>query len=274
VARYSVQSRPALRVQRAAEGLEQTLAAFMTQHLRPGMTPDAAFIRDLLSVLGRAGVAFPPVIGGTLRTLMILDGTLRTLAPGFDTATESETVARRFAGKQLTPQSLRDAATSELLTMLPMLRKLPPRAVLDPETVIVLRAHRGRQGRQFAKAGIAPRSWVFAHEDGEPLAPSHLTHTFNDLVEETGLPPVRLHDLRHGAATLMLLAGEELKTIADLLGHSSVVLTADTYLSVAVELGLKAAAAAARLALKAGKSPPAGGSGRRRSAPVLAEITA
>jgi ubiquinone biosynthesis protein len=109
------------------EGLEQTLAAFMTQHLRPGMTPDAAFIRDLLSVLGRAGVAFPPVIGGTLRTLMILDGTLRTLAPGFDTATESETVARRFAGKQLTPQSLRDAATGELLTMLPMLRKLPRR---------------------------------------------------------------------------------------------------------------------------------------------------
>jgi hypothetical protein len=45
-------------------------------------------------------------------------------------------------------------------------------------------------------------------------------------------------------------------------------------LSVAVELGLKAAAAAARLVLKAGKSPPGGGSVRRRSAPVLAEITA
>ena len=58
------------------------------------------------------------------------------------------------------------------------------------------------------------------------------------------------------------------------LGHSSVVLTADTYLSVAVELGLKAAAAAARLVLNAGKSPPGGGSVRRRSAPVLAEITA
>jgi integrase len=38
----------------------------------------------------------------------------------------------------------------------------------------------------------------------------------------------------------MLLAGEDLKTIADQLGHSSVVLTADTYLSIAVELGLKA----------------------------------
>jgi hypothetical protein len=44
------------------------------------------------------------------------------------------------------------------------------------------------------------------------------------------------------------------------LGHSSVVLTADTYLSVAVEFGLKAAAAAARLVLNAGKSPPGSGS--------------
>jgi integrase len=145
---------------------------------------------------------------------------------------------------------------------------------LDPEAVIVLRAHRSSQERQFAKAGITPQGWVFTHEDGEPLSPSYLTHQFNDLVEETGLPPVRLHDLRHGAATLMLLAGEELKTIADQLGHSSVVLTADTYLSVAVELGLKAAAAAARLVLNAGKSPPGGGSVRRRSAPVMAEITA
>ena len=145
---------------------------------------------------------------------------------------------------------------------------------LDPETIIVLRVHRSKQDRQFAKAGITSEGWVFTREDGGPLSPSYLTHKFNDLAGGTGLPPVRLHDLRHGAATLMLLAGVELKAIADQLGHSSVVLTADTYLSVAVELGLKAAAAAARLVLKAGKSPPGGGSVRRRSAPVLAEITA
>jgi integrase len=84
---------------------------------------------------------------------------------------------------------------------------------LDPETIIVLRAHRSRQERHFIKAGITPRGWVFTREDGEPLSPSYLTHKFSDLVEETGMPPIRLHDLRHGAATLMLLAGEELKTI-------------------------------------------------------------
>jgi integrase len=144
---------------------------------------------------------------------------------------------------------------------------------MDPQTVTVLRAHRSWQGRWLSESGIETQGWVFTDEIGRPLSPDCLTRTFNRLVEVSGLPPVRLHDLRHGAATLMLLAGDELKTIADQLGHSSVVLTADTYLSVAVELGLKSAADAARLVLKAGKRPPGGGDVRRRGAPVLVEIT-
>ncbi|MGH3164849.1 MAG: hypothetical protein ACRDN0_03015 [Trebonia sp.] len=56
-------------------------------------------------------------------------------------------------------------------------------------------------------------------------------------------------------------------TIADQFGHSSVVLTADTYLCVAIELGLKSAAAAGRLVLEAGKRPPGGGDVRKRGAP-------
>jgi integrase len=143
----------------------------------------------------------------------------------------------------------------------------------DPQTVTVLRAHRSWQSRWLSESGIPSQGWVFTDGIGRPLSPDCLTRTFNALVEESGLPPVRLHDLRHGAATLMLLAGGELKTIADQLGHSSVVLTADTYLSVAVEPGLKSAAEAARLVLKAGKRPPGGGDVRRRGAPVLAEIT-
>jgi len=157
----------------------------------------------------------------------------------------------------------------------PLKTEASRRAVaLDPETVIVLRALRSRQRRHLGEDAVASGAWVFTHRDGSPLAPNFLTATFIGLVAGTGLPPVRLHDLRHGAATLMLLAGMELKTIADQLGHSSVVLTADTYLSVAVELGLKSAEEAARLVLKAGSRPPNGGRARRRTAPVLAEVTA
>jgi hypothetical protein len=51
------------------------------------------------------------------------------------------------------------------------------------------------------------------------------------------------------------------------------VLTADTYLSVAIELGLTAAADAARLILSHARRPPGGGTTRRRSAPAQAVIT-
>ena len=110
------------------DALEETLAAFMTRYLGPGMTVDAALIRNLLTVLATAGITFPPVISGVFRTLTVLDGTLRALDPGFDIAAESQALARQFAGQQFTPASLRDAATGELLTLLPMLRKLPRRA--------------------------------------------------------------------------------------------------------------------------------------------------
>ena len=54
------------------------------------------------------------------------------------------------------------------------------------------------------------------------MAPNRLTRTFRQLAAEAGLPPVRLHDLRHGAATLALAAGVDFGG-AGLLGHSSIV---------------------------------------------------
>lgn len=144
---------------------------------------------------------------------------------------------------------------------------------LDPATIAALRAHRRAQEHDAWVRGIILSGYVFTTLDGGPLCPEHLTRTFNKLVADVGLPPVRLHDLRHGAATLMLLAGADLKTIADQLGHSSIVLTADTYLSVAIELGLAVAAAAARLILRHGRRPPGGGHTRHRSAPRRAIVT-
>ncbi|MGH3845204.1 MAG: tyrosine-type recombinase/integrase [Pseudonocardiaceae bacterium] len=60
---------------------------------------------------------------------------------------------------------------------------------------------------------------------------------------------MRLHDLRHGAASLSLAAGNDLKTVQTMLGHSSIVLTADTYTSVLPDLAHHAAEATARLIL-------------------------
>ncbi|WP_406420345.1 tyrosine-type recombinase/integrase [Streptomyces sp. NBC_00842] len=78
-----------------------------------------------------------------------------------------------------------------------------------------------------------------------------VTRRFVELCEEIGLPPVRLHDLRYGAATLAHVAGAGLKDIQEMLGHSSITVTADTYTSLLPEADLAIAEAAARLVPRA-----------------------
>jgi integrase len=79
------------------------------------------------------------------------------------------------------------------------------------------------------------------------------SNCFHKLVLASGLPPVRVHDLRHGAATLALAAGADLRVVQGLLGHASIVLTADTYTSVLPQLYHDNARATARLVLKAAR---------------------
>jgi len=45
---------------------------------------------------------------------------------------------------------------------------------------------------------------MFTYADGRPIRPEYLIHRFRTLIKELDLPPIRLHDLRHGAATLAL----------------------------------------------------------------------
>ena len=118
----------------------------------------------------------------------------------------------------------------------------------------MLRRHRAAQEseRTALGGGYHLSGYVFTGIKGDPMAPDRLSRHFTQLSAETGLPPVRLHDLRHGAASVALAAGAELKTIQDQLGHSSIVLTADTYISVLPEVARKAAEDAAALVIKAG----------------------
>jgi integrase len=122
---------------------------------------------------------------------------------------------------------------------------------LDRRTVEVLRLHRERQLAEAAAAGGRWRhsGYVFTKLDGDPLHPNFMTHRFADLLIGSGLPPIRLHDLRHGAATLAHHAGVDLKTVQDLLGHASYQLTADTYTNVLPETQQHAADAVADLIL-------------------------
>ncbi|MFI7122180.1 site-specific integrase [Amycolatopsis sp. NPDC049868] len=120
---------------------------------------------------------------------------------------------------------------------------------IDTATTDVLATHKQRQANLQAAAGDAwiENGLVCTEPDGKPLQPSHLSDAFHAIAEAAGLPPVRLHDLRHGAATLMIAAGADLKQVQELLGHSSIAITADTYTHVLPELARETAEAAASI---------------------------
>ncbi len=120
---------------------------------------------------------------------------------------------------------------------------------LDKQTLAVLDAWHKRQIEERLALGAA---WfnsrrIFTHEDGTELHPAEVTQHFNDLVAAAGLPPIRLHDLRHGAATLALEAEVDIKVVQELLGHSTSTLTRDTYTSVSPRLAQEAAERTAAL---------------------------
>ncbi|MBR7824684.1 tyrosine-type recombinase/integrase [Actinospica sp. MGRD01-02] len=121
-------------------------------------------------------------------------------------------------------------------------------ALSDP-VIELLRAHQEAQDKQRIECGD---SWtdtglVFTHEDGTALHPAQLTYEFYKLVATHELPPIRLHDVRHGTATHALTAGIDVKLVQDLLGHSTSSFTRDTYQGVADEARRAAAARLAKL---------------------------
>lgn len=129
---------------------------------------------------------------------------------------------------------------------------------LDSETRKLLELWRERQSRERADWEVHAKAWkrtglVFTWEDGGAYHPEYLSQVFMRLMKKLDLPPVRLHDLRHCAATLSLAAGLHMKAIQTLLGHSSYSLTADTYTSVLPQF--EEAQAEAPLALVPRRSP-------------------
>jgi integrase len=143
---------------------------------------------------------------------------------------------------------------------------------LDATTVAALCRHRARQNAELADLGSDGCGYVFTNQRGRPISPDTLTRTFNELIAAGDLPPVRLHDLRHGAGSLALQAGADLKVIQDQLGHSSIVFTADTYVTVMPDVAHASAEAVAELILDAGRRAPGQRRPRRRASPVKAVV--
>lgn len=72
-------------------------------------------------------------------------------------------------------------------------------------------------------------NYVFSRSDGILPDPHHISKVFKNIAVRAGLKPIRLHDLRHTHATLLLLAGVHPKIVSERLGHASVAITLDIY---------------------------------------------
>ncbi len=103
---------------------------------------------------------------------------------------------------------------------------------LDADLVTLLRLHKQNQDEERALRG---EHWknrfnlVFVTDTGAPIHFSDLIKQFKSALKKAELPPIRFHDLRHTAATLMLADGVPLVTVSKILGHSSPAITATIY---------------------------------------------
>jgi integrase len=109
-----------------------------------------------------------------------------------------------------------------------------------------LRQHRARQLQEGVRLGPAREGEkrgevVFTDEAGGPLSGFHVRRRFYALLAVAGLPAMRYHDLRHGAASLMTAQGVPMRTAMEMLGHSQISTTANIYAHVAPELTRDAA---------------------------------
>jgi integrase len=79
------------------------------------------------------------------------------------------------------------------------------------------------------KKKLNEEGYIFTWPDGRNVAPDYWTHHFKDLAIKNGLNEFHLHNLSHSFATWLLMDGESVKTVQELLGHATAAFMLDTY---------------------------------------------
>ena len=120
------------------------------------------------------------------------------------------------------------------------------RIELDPTTIDVLTAWQLWQRAERSPSDPVPDR-VFTDCSGGPVHPDKLTQTFDRLVRRVGVPVIRLHDLRHTHATLLIDAGVPVKVVSERLGHATAAFTIETYQHVLPSMQTRAVDVVAQL---------------------------
>lgn len=118
------------------------------------------------------------------------------------------------------------------------------RSIKLPEVAMAsLKAHRVRQAEERLAAGPEwqDSELVFTTRHGRPLEPRFIARSFKRILKLAGLPDTRVYDLRHTCATLLLVQGVHPRVVMEILGHSHISLTMNTYTHVVPQLQEQAA---------------------------------
>ena len=148
-----------------------------------------------------------------------------------------ELLALRWSQVDLEGQRIQVRRTVDYITRYGYVETEPKTAagkrmiVLPYFVADMLKQHRLQQLEAKLKIGRAweDRDLVFTDLHGGYFNPRYLGKLFDKVLAEADLPHMRFHDLRHSAATLLLSMGVHVKVVQEILGHSNIAMTADTY---------------------------------------------
>lgn len=110
------------------DAFERALSRFMAVHMAGEIGLNAKVVNDLFTLIGTFGVRIPAELTTFARALVVLEGTLATLSPGYKLATEARPWLEDWAKSAMMPDNLDDALQQELIAQLPTLRALPRHA--------------------------------------------------------------------------------------------------------------------------------------------------
>ena len=122
-------------------------------------------------------------------------------------------------------------------------RKSRRQVTLSPSLALLLREYKEQSETQRLLLGktLKDTDFVFAYPDGRPLDSSTVTHAFRKVTRRAQLRDLRLHDLRHSYASLMLAAGINIKVVSQSMGHANIGITLETYSHLLPGMGKTAA---------------------------------
>ncbi|MCO5293425.1 MAG: AarF/UbiB family protein [Homoserinimonas sp.] len=107
--------------------LRRQIGVFLATRLGPGAVLDVTVVTEMIQLLSRNQIAVPAELGTAFRAVATVEGTLRHLEPGFEFLPAATAYAQERIASGFTPRAVYTSIKDELVSVLPLLRRIPGR---------------------------------------------------------------------------------------------------------------------------------------------------